>query len=273
MAQEIDNISTGYVFESDSDIEDIGPPPPAVIKAITELNEQNKQKKSDSLTYDDISVVLWSGPNGEHPSPATSKDAVPATTTEKKKRHLHWDRDIEKLLIRWCDHAKCYHWMYTRSHDIAHKKSRRFMIIVNILTTLAGMSNIIAGSYSINGFQLAWVFGIISIMASSLNLLQDKLGYTQSIEAYKKLSLQWLIIRNKIEETLSVPPLIRGECRTFMKYIRSDINQAILEKNSMIPSSVKKELIELTKDVKFDKPDMLGHFIPTEVYVHAAAKE
>ena len=51
------------------------------------------------------------------------------------------------------------------------------MITINVLTTMSGLSNIIAGSYSIDGFQISWIFGSISIIASTLNIIQDKLAY------------------------------------------------------------------------------------------------
>ena len=152
---------------------------------------------------------------------------------------LEWSKDIDDLLAKWCDHSKCYEWMYAKTFDLYYKKARMFMIFINILTTVSGLSNVIVGSISINGFQIAWIFGSISILVSTLNILQDKLGYANLAESHRKLINDWAIIRNKIEEMLIIPPHSRKDCKTFLKYIKQDINNAILEKNAMIPQAVR----------------------------------
>lgn len=139
---------------------------------------------------------------------------------ETENNIVDWNNNIDKLLASWCDNAKCYEWMHTQSYDFYSNKAKIFMITINILTTISGLSNIIAGSYSIDGFQISWIFGSISIIASTLNIIQDKLGYNQRSESHRKLISDWIIIRNKIEEVLILPPASRKDCKTFLKYIK-----------------------------------------------------
>ena len=77
-----------------------------------------------------------------------------------------------------------------------------------------------------------------SIFVSSLNMLQDKLGYQQASLNHSKFASQWGIIRNKIEEIVSLPLSARRDCKTFLRYIKADINTASIEGNSMIPKSI-----------------------------------
>jgi hypothetical protein len=108
------------------------------------------------------------------------------------------------------------------------------MIIINLLTAVSGLSNIIAGNVNIGGFQLIWIFGSISILTSTLNILQDKLAYQPLAESHKKFASQWSIIISKIEEIVALPPNARRDCKTFMRYIKADINQVTLDGNNLV---------------------------------------
>lgn len=180
---------------------------------------------------------------------------------------IDWTNNIDRLLAEWCDNAKCYEWMYSRSFDYYSKKAKVFMIIINVLTTLSGLSNIIVGGYAVGNFQISWLFGSVSIIASSLNIIQDKLAYNQIAESHRILSNNWLIIRNKIEEILIIPPSSRKDCKTFMKYIKQDIHNAITEKNASIPLFIRDLCYEKFKNIKdFEIPDICGQIEHTKTY-------
>jgi len=180
---------------------------------------------------------------------------------------LQWSKNIDDLLAKWCDQAKCYEWMHAKSFDFNYKKGRIFMIFINILTTMSGLSNVIVGGVSINGFQIAWIFGSISILVSTLNILQDKLGYSNLAETHKKLINDWSIIRTKIEEILIIPPNSRKDCKTFLKYIKQDINNTMLEKNSIISQEIRDDCFEKFKNIpNFDIPEICGHIEHTKTY-------
>jgi len=186
---------------------------------------------------------------------------------------LEWSKDIEDLLAKWCDHSKCYEWMHAKTFDLYYKKARIFMIFINILTTVSGLSNVIVGGITINGFQIAWIFGSISILVSTLNILQDKLGYANLAESHRKLINDWAIIRNKIEEILIIPPYYRKDCKTFLKYIKQDINNAILVKNATIPQSIREECFVKFKAIdKFNIPDICGDIEHTKTYTVISLK-
>jgi len=193
------------------------------------------------------------------------------STLTEPSNTLTWDANIDILLAGWCDNAKCFEWMHSDAHSIYDKRSKQFMISINCLTAIAGLSNVITGGITVNGFQIAWVFGGLSIFVSTLNILQDKLGYQQLSVIHAKLAASWSIIRLKIEETISLPYSARRDCKTFLRYIKADMNQATMDGNSIIPKSIRKACYMEFKTIdKFDIPDICGQMEHTRVFVEDA---
>jgi hypothetical protein len=181
---------------------------------------------------------------------------------------LNWSPTIDNMLATWCDNAKAFEWMHTQAFSLFDKRSRSFMISVNCLTAISGLSNVIAGGYNVNGFQLAWIFGGLSIAVSTLNILQDKLGYVALTNNHMKLASDWSSIKGRIEEVITIPYSGRRDCKTFLKYIRDDIVKATSHGNTMIPDHIRKECYEKFKDIQdFDLPDICGKMEHTKIYV------
>jgi hypothetical protein len=183
-----------------------------------------------------------------------------------------WNHGVEIMLAGWCDEAKCFEWMHTEAYAFFDKRARALAVATNVLIAVSGVSNIMAGGVQINGFQLAWIFGSLSVLISIANMLQEKLAYLAKSIQHNLYGTQWGVIRRKIEEQLSIPPEARKECGSFMKYLRADINQVSVDGNSMIP-----EFIRLACNAKFgsipnfDVPDICGKMEHTRIYVRPAS--
>jgi hypothetical protein len=176
-----------------------------------------------------------------------------------------WTPEIDQLLAKWCDHAKCYEWMHSESFSLFERRARIFMVGINCLTAVSGVSNVIAGGYSFGGFQVAWLFGGISIFVSTLNILQDKLGYAARSILHQRLAADWSTIRTEIEEVITIPYEGRKDCKTFLKFIKADINAA--QKATMIPETIRDACLEKFKAIEgFDIPDICGQMEHTEPY-------
>lgn len=181
---------------------------------------------------------------------------------------LTWTSSIEIMVAKWGDEAKCFEWMHTEAHSYYDVNARNMMIASNVLSAVSGLSNVIAGGASVNGFQLAWAFGSLAIAVSITNMLQEKLGYTAKATQHNQYSIQWGSIRRKIEEELSIPPESRKDCKSFMKYLRQDINQVSMAGNSMIPEFIKRKCFEKFNTIPgFDIPDICGKMEHTHIYV------
>jgi len=188
---------------------------------------------------------------------------------DKEPDALGWTPEIDTMLASWCDHAKCYEWMHTESYSLYDSRSKKFMIGINTLTAISGISNVIAGGYQVNGFQIAWIFGGISIMASTLNMLQDKLAYQTAAVLHKRIASEWSSIRRQLEEVITIPYSGRKDCRTFLKLIKGSINASVAE-GSMIPKNIREQCYEKFKAIEnFDIPDICGQVEHTRVMIHA----
>lgn len=186
---------------------------------------------------------------------------------QEQENPLKWDASIDTLLAGWCDNAKCFEWMHSEASNLYEKRSKFFMITSNCVTAIAGISNVIVGASSVDGFQVSWFFGGLSILVSTLNIIQDKLGYAQRSTLHNKAASAWSMVRSKIEEAVTVPYSARKDCKAFMKYIKVDINTATLD-NSMIPAHIKRACYEQFKTIeKFNIPDICGQVEHTKIYI------
>ena len=142
------------------------------------------------------------------------------------------------------------------------------LITSNVLTAVSGLSNVIAGSSSINGFQLAWIFGSLSIFVSISNMLQEKLAYNTSAVEHRQYAISWGTARRKIEEELVIPQSSRKDCKTFLKYLRQDINQVSMEGSTKIPQKIRQLCFDkFSKIPDFDLPEICGEMEHTKVYI------
>lgn len=181
---------------------------------------------------------------------------------------ITWTADIDSMLAGWCDEAKCFEWMHTEAYSDYERKSRYIMIASNILTSVAGLSNVIAGGTAINGFQLAWLFGGFSIAVSITNMLQEKLGYAVKAMEHLQYATQWSSLRRRIEEQVAIPWAVRKDCGTFLKYVRTDIDTVSKDGNIKIPESIRNACYaRFSKIQGFDVPDICGDLEHTRVYV------
>ena len=179
-----------------------------------------------------------------------------------------WNSGVEIMLAKWCDEAKCFEWMHTEAFSFFDRRGRHLAIASNIMIAISGVSNIMAGGSSVNGFQLSWVFGALSVVISITNMLQEKLAYISKSLEHNHYATQWGAVRRKIEEQISIPPESRKECDTFLKYLRADINQVSTDGNSMIPDFIRDSCHEkFSKIQEFDIPDICGNMEHTRIYI------
>lgn len=185
---------------------------------------------------------------------------------------LQWNGNIEQMLSRWCDQAKCYEWMHTESYIEYEGKAKKLLILITIFGSFGGLSNVIAGDNEYNGFHLSWLFGSIGILIGMLNVLQDKLAYQSCSNDFKSYSIDWGVIRRTIEEELMLPPSSRVNCATFLKLVRKMINRVSMEGSAKIPDNIKKKCYDNFNHIEdFDIPDICGQIEHTVVYTEDLA--
>jgi hypothetical protein len=100
-----------------------------------------------------------------------------------------WAPSVELMLAKWCDQAKAFEWMHTEAYSYFESRARIMAIASNILTAVSGLTNVISGGATVNGFQLAWAFGSLSIIVSITNMLQEKLAYNTRATEHHQYSI------------------------------------------------------------------------------------
>ncbi len=187
--------------------------------------------------------------------------------SETVSPQLSWTPEIDTLLAKWCDEAKCFEWMHMEAFALYESKSRMLILASNALTSISGLINLIVGGITIQGFQTSWIFGTISVVISITNMIQEKMAYSTIATENKHCATMWGIIRRKIEEELAIPRASRKQCSTFLNLIRDDINKVSIDGNSKIPETILdicKEKFGTIDD--FHIPDICGVMEHTHVY-------
>ena len=194
--------------------------------------------------------------------------SIAPPSSSQEESHLQWCQQLDVMLANWCDQAKCFEWMHNESYSKYNTTSQHFIVFITILSSLAGTSNIIVGGQTINGFQVSSFFGALSILASLGNVLQDKLGYAQSAQAHKIYCGTWGQIRRKIESELILPYGSRKDAASFLKMIRTDIDQVSSDGASKIPKIIREACAKnFDKIPSFDVPDICGQLEHTQIYI------
>jgi hypothetical protein len=75
-----------------------------------------------------------------------------------------------------------------------------------------------------------------------------------------------------IEEVISIPYTARRDCKTFLKYVRLDINKATQEGSSIIPKDIRLACFDKFNRIeRFEIPDICGKMEHTRIFVNPSA--
>jgi len=188
--------------------------------------------------------------------------------TQQDDSHLQWSLQLDTLLANWCDQAKCFEWMHNEAYNKYCTRSQHFIVTMTIVSALAGTTNIITGNQSIYGFQISWFFGGLAVLSSLGNVLQDKLAYAQSAQAHKIYCAQWGQIRRQMEAEIILPFNSRKDAASFLKMIRTAIDQVSNDGASKIPKQIREACAKNFKGItNFDIPDICGQVEHTQIFV------
>jgi len=194
--------------------------------------------------------------------------------TDDGAPELQWGASIETLLARWCDEAKANEWMHTEAAGQNNRTSRGITIALTILSSVAGLSNVIAGGKVWAGdFQPSWLFGGLSIGISVLTMIQEKLAYGTAATQHGLWAQQWTLIRRRIEEELAIPPSMRKSVQVFMKTLRHDINQVSIAGSQQLPESIRDSCKKRFSNIpQFELPEICGVAEHTRIYMPLPAE-
>ena len=175
-------------------------------------------------------------PTGEEPS----QDA------EKKEPKVEWSPENEKILVEWCDIAKCYKWLHTRAHQDYSKKHAWFTIPAIIMSTISGTASFAQGSLPVSMQTYApMVIGSVNIFIGILTTIQQYLKISEYNESHRVSAIAWDKFARNIRIELAKHPDERSsEAGHFLKTNRDEFDR-LMETSPSIPLPIVDEFLEI----------------------------
>jgi hypothetical protein len=166
---------------------------------------------------------------------------------EKKEPEIkvEWSPENEKILVEWCDIAKCYKWLHTRAHQNYSKKHAWFTIPAIILSTISGTASFAQGSLPVSMQTYApMVIGSVNIFIGILTTIQQYLKISEYNESHRVSAIAWDKFARNIRIELAKHPDERSsDAGHFLKTNRDEFDR-LMETSPSIPIPIVDEFLE-----------------------------
>ena len=211
--------------------------------------------------------------------------AVAVAEVEKKETEIkvEWSPENEKILVEWCDIAKCYKWLHTRAHQNYSTKHAWFTIPAIILSTISGTASFAQGSLPVSMQTYApMVIGSVNIFIGILTTIQQYLKISEYNESHRVSAIAWDKFARNVRIELSKAPIERMDAGHFIKLSRQEYDR-LMETSPTISSNVaylferkfkgKPGSIERKRYEELKKPDICNIIISANEYRHGWYKD
>jgi hypothetical protein len=212
--------------------------------------------------------------------PADTEEKEPSPD-EKKEPKVEWSPENEKILVEWCDIAKCYKWLHTRAHQDYSRKHAWFTIPAIIMSTISGTASFAQGSLPLSMQTYApMVIGSVNIFIGILTTIQQYLKISEYNESHRVSAIAWDKFARNIRIELAKHPDERSsEAGHFLKTNRDEFDR-LMETSPSIPLPIVDEFLvifsgeEVQKWYKccLDKKKKLDHKIKKQEELKARAE-
>lgn len=156
-----------------------------------------------------------------------SKNSTNANAEPKvKEKPVNWSPENEEILVEWCDVAKVYKWLNSKSHAKYRKLSARFTLPAITLSTITGTASFAQSSLppSMQEYAPA-IIGSINIFIGILTTIQQYLKIGELNEAYRVSSIAWDKFARNIKIELAKDPSERTDAGQFTKICRNEYDR------------------------------------------------
>jgi hypothetical protein len=179
--------------------------------------------------------------------PEDSISAVAIGEVEKKETEIkvEWSPENEKILVEWCDIAKCYKWLHTRAHQNYSTKHAWFTIPAIILSTISGTASFAQGSLPVSMQTYApMVIGSVNIFIGILTTIQQYLKISEYNESHRVSAIAWDKFARNIRIELAKHPDERSsDAGHFLKTNRDEFDR-LMETSPSIPIPIVDEFLK-----------------------------
>jgi len=174
----------------------------------------------------------------------TNSTAAPAI------KPVDWSPENEKIVVEWCDIAKCYKWLHTRAHQKYSYLHAWFTIPAIIFSTISGTASFAQTSLPQSTQAFApMVIGSVNILIGILTTIQQYLKISEYNESHRVSAIAWDKFARNIRIELAKHPDERTlDAGHFLKTYREEFDR-LMETSPSIPESVTQEFLQIFSGV------------------------
>lgn len=163
---------------------------------------------------------------------------------------VDWSPENEKIVVEWCDIAKCYKWLHTRAHQKYSYLHAWFTIPAIIFSTISGTASFAQTSLPASTQTFApMVIGSVNILIGILTTIQQYLKISEYNESHRVSAIAWDKFARNIRIELAKHPDERTlDAGHFLKTYREEFDR-LMETSPSIPDSVTQEFLQIFSGV------------------------
>jgi len=181
----------------------------------------------------------------EEIKPSDGEESTGTVTTSAVKQ-VDWSPENEKIVVEWCDIAKCYKWLHTRAHQKYAYLHAWFTIPAIIFSTISGTASFAQTSLPLSTQAFApMVIGSVNILIGILTTIQQYLKISEYNESHRVSAIAWDKFARNIRIELAKHPDERTlDAGHFLKTYREEFDR-LMETSPSIPDSVTQEFLQI----------------------------
>lgn len=192
--------------------------------------------------------------------------------SEPKKKELHWNPQLERILACEGERALCFSWLHARAEKRYSRLTTYVALPVIVLSGVNGFVSGIGGSMVPDPAALGIGVGAISLGIGILNTIGTYFGWAKRSEAHRMVAIQYSKIHRSLMIELSLPREERIGAADMLKMIRDELDR-LHETSPQVPDQIIQEFRmkfgETTPEVS--KPEITNGLDPIEVYTDEEA--
>jgi len=180
----------------------------------------------------------------EEIKPSDGEESTGTVTSVVKQ--VDWSPENEKIVVEWCDIAKCYKWLHTRAHQKYAYMHAWFTIPAIIFSTISGTASFAQTSLPLSTQAFApMVIGSVNILIGILTTIQQYLKISEYNESHRVSAIAWDKFARNIRIELAKHPYERTlDAGHFLKTYREEFDR-LMETSPSIPDSVTQEFLQI----------------------------
>ena len=227
-------------------------------------------------------TIITDTPSEDGSIKSQAKSNITAMESYVEKKHkpkpVKWSPENEEILVEWCDIAKIYKWLNSRTNTKLSRQHAMFTIPTITLSTITGTASFAQASLPVSFQRYSpSIIGAINIFIGILSTIQQYLKISELNEAHRVSAIAWDKFARNIKIELSKDPSERTDAGQFTKLCRMEYDR-LMETSPTISQSIinafndnfrGKEGSE--KRQRYDdlrKPDICNTIITADKYRH-----